>query len=381
MTGEEWALAASAFFSGLAAGLLGMLSTIMRPMLAAMDGRDFRGFMEAFLQFAAHSWGKVFNYAWAAGMTLGPAAALVLLADDPGSTSFILTAIALAIVIGGVLVVSNVWKTPTYNLILGWDPEALPADWEAGRQRYFLINWIQLAVTWVVFALLLVALVSLLGDSPLRMESDYLSRCTRWGPGAKDALPPPPRLAWISGPSERGEVASSKGRREELGMSIRMDQPKRFDLVGNRVMIAGIGTGFEATINYRVHEGHDEVTGSITVGGGTGEHAQFQVKANVGNAAFQLDRLFVEVFEISAQDGSELHKVSKPVLLGARMVDGDYIGYREHVVQAGDTLSAIAQEHYGAPDVDPLVRANAHQIDDPDLIFPGQVIRVPIGTG
>ena len=63
------------------------------------------------------------------------------------------------------------------------------------------------------------------------------------------------------------------------------------------------------------------------------------------------------------------------------MVDGDYIGYREHVVQAGDTLSAIAQEHYGTPDVDPLVRANAHQIDDPDLIFPGQVIRVPIGTG
>ncbi len=164
-------------------------------------------------------------------------------------------------------------------------------------------------------------------------------------------------------------------------MTIRMDQPKRFDLVGNRVMIAGIGTGFEATINYRVHEGHDEVTGSINVGGGTGEHAQFQVKANVSNAAFQLDRLFVEVFEVSAQDGSEIHKVSKPVLLGPRMVDGDYIGYREHVVQAGDTLSAIAQEHYGTPDVQPLVRANAHQIDDPDLIFPGQVIRVPIGTG
>ena len=69
------------------------------------------------------------------------------------------------------------------------------------------------------------------------------------------------------------------------------------------------------------------------------------------------------------------------MLLGTRMVDGDYIGYREHVVEAGDTLSAIAQEHYGTPDVQPLVRANVHQIDDPDLIFPGQVIRVPIGTG
>jgi hypothetical protein len=31
---------------------LGMLSTIMRPMLAAMDGRDFRNFMEAFLRYA-----------------------------------------------------------------------------------------------------------------------------------------------------------------------------------------------------------------------------------------------------------------------------------------------------------------------------------------
>jgi nucleoid-associated protein YgaU len=164
-------------------------------------------------------------------------------------------------------------------------------------------------------------------------------------------------------------------------MTIRMDQPKRFDLVGNRVMIAGIGTGFEATINYRVHEGHDEVTGAITVGGGTGEHAQFQVKANVANAAFQLDRLFVEVFEVSAEDGSEINKVSKPVLLGARMVDPQYIGYREHVVQPGETLSEIAQEHYGSADFEPLVRANAHQIDDPDLIFPGQVIRVPIGGG
>ena len=65
MAAEEWVLAATAFFSGLASGLLGMLSTIMRPMLAEMDGRDFRNFMEAFLRFAARSWGAVFNYAWA----------------------------------------------------------------------------------------------------------------------------------------------------------------------------------------------------------------------------------------------------------------------------------------------------------------------------
>ena len=159
MTAEEWTLAATVFVSGLAAGLLGMLSTIMRPMLAAMDGRDFRNFMEAFLQYAGKSWGKAYNYVWSLGMTIGPAVALVLLSEDPGSTSFVLTAIGLGIVIGGVLIVSNAWKTPTYNLILAWDPEALPADWEVGRQRYFTINLIQLAVTWAAFALFLMALI------------------------------------------------------------------------------------------------------------------------------------------------------------------------------------------------------------------------------
>ena len=158
MTGEEWALAASAFFSGLASGLLGMLTTFMHPMLKAMDGRDFRNFMEAFLRFARKSW---FNYAWSLGMGIGPIVALVFLWDDPGSTSFILTAIGLGIVLVGIWLVSNVWKTPTYKLILSWDPESLPADWAAGRQRYFTINWIQFATTWAAFALFLVALISL----------------------------------------------------------------------------------------------------------------------------------------------------------------------------------------------------------------------------
>ncbi len=161
MTAEEWTLAATVFVSGLASGLLGMLSTIMRPMLEAMDGREFRNFMEAFLRYAGKSWGRAYNYVWSLGMTIGPVVALVLLSDDPGSTSFVLTATGLVIVIGGVLIVSNAWKTPTYNLILAWDPEALPADWEAGRRRYFTINWIQLAVTWAAFALFLMALVYL----------------------------------------------------------------------------------------------------------------------------------------------------------------------------------------------------------------------------
>ena len=163
-------------------------------------------------------------------------------------------------------------------------------------------------------------------------------------------------------------------------MTIRIDQPRQFDLVGNPILIGGIGTGFEATLNYRVHEGHDEVTGSFIVGGGTGEHDQYQLQVDVSGAAFSLDRVIVEVFEISAADGSEINKVIVPVVLGPQIVPS-YIGYREHVVQPGDTLWAIAEANYGDGREYPLIlRANPSQITDPDLIFPGQVLKVPIGA-
>ena len=161
MAAEEWALAASAFFSGLAAGLLGMLCTIMRPMLAAMDGPNFRSFMDGFLRYADHGLGKVFNYAWSLGMAFGPIATLAFLWDDPGSLSFVLTATGLGVVIVGVWVVSNVWKEPLYKVILSWDPQHMPREWEAGRRRYFAINWAQCATTWTAFVLFLVAQASL----------------------------------------------------------------------------------------------------------------------------------------------------------------------------------------------------------------------------
>ena len=40
-------------------------------------------------------------------------------------------------------------------------------------------------------------------------------------------------------------------------MANEIQQPKPYDLVGNPIRIGGIGQGFEATLNYRVHDGHD----------------------------------------------------------------------------------------------------------------------------
>jgi hypothetical protein len=49
-----------------------------------------------------------------------------------------------------------------------------------------------------------------------------------------------------------------------------------------------------------------------------------------------------------------------------------------YTVEAGDTLSAIAERFYGDPNQWPRIfDANGDQLDNPDLIQPGQVLRIP----
>jgi resuscitation-promoting factor RpfA len=47
----------------------------------------------------------------------------------------------------------------------------------------------------------------------------------------------------------------------------------------------------------------------------------------------------------------------------------------ELVVEAGDTLSGIAVQ-FGV-DLDSLIAANADTVPNPDVIYPGQVLRLP----
>lgn len=50
-----------------------------------------------------------------------------------------------------------------------------------------------------------------------------------------------------------------------------------------------------------------------------------------------------------------------------------------YVIQKGDTLSAIAKRYYGkANDYPRIFEANREVIKDPDLIYPGQKIRIPM---
>ena len=51
---------------------------------------------------------------------------------------------------------------------------------------------------------------------------------------------------------------------------------------------------------------------------------------------------------------------------------------RTYTVQKGDTLSHIAKEFYGkASRWNAIFDANRDQLDDPDKIYPGQVLKIP----
>jgi nucleoid-associated protein YgaU len=51
-----------------------------------------------------------------------------------------------------------------------------------------------------------------------------------------------------------------------------------------------------------------------------------------------------------------------------------------YVIQKGDTLSAVAKKFLGnANDYPKIFEANREVIKDPNLIYPGQKIRIPLG--
>jgi len=160
-------------------------------------------------------------------------------------------------------------------------------------------------------------------------------------------------------------------------MNIQILQPQPFDLVGQTIMIAGNAVGFEGHLSVSVSEGHVQFDAAASAG--SIALRQFQATIEIPDAPnFQLDRVFVTVTDDSAGGEGVIPTVHVPVLYGPRILPG-YIGYRNYTVAPGDTLSAISTLQYGDPgQVSVIQRANAHIIDDPNVIFPDQELRIPI---
>lgn len=155
----------------------------------------------------------------------------------------------------------------------------------------------------------------------------------------------------------------------------RLDQPRANDLVGDPVLLAGMGGGFEATLDVRVLG----AAGQVVV-------ETFAVSSNLISAwqssvllpeSFSDTRGVVEVGPSTGADDPQ-PRVSVPVFFGSRIV-ADYRSYVLHVVRSGETLSGIAASTplYSGSGFQGIFEANADILSDPDLIHPGQVLRIP----
>lgn len=175
----------------------------------------------------------------------------------------------------------------------------------------------------------------------------------------------------VAGPQTRGALRS-------LPIPlISVRQPRPWDLVADPILVAGLMTGFEATIQVRVRDanGNAFVEKSMTIGRGDGiSEVQFDVATGVPPST----QGGVELFEFSAADGSEINKTTVPVVFGRAIVD-PYGIFQPYVIQQGDTLRSLAQEFYGDPNLSGrLFDANPHQLSDPNTIVVGQVLRIPL---
>jgi nucleoid-associated protein YgaU len=112
--------------------------------------------------------------------------------------------------------------------------------------------------------------------------------------------------------------------------------------------------------------------------GGTGIWGNYHVSMSLGGTPPSTTTGTVEVFEASAKgDGTELNKVTVPVSFGIALIN-PYNGFEQYTVKPGDTLSHIAQQKYGDPGLfTRIFDANRDEISNPNLIFVGQVLRIP----
>jgi nucleoid-associated protein YgaU len=159
---------------------------------------------------------------------------------------------------------------------------------------------------------------------------------------------------------------------------ISVRQPRPHDIVDDPVGVCGIGTGFEGVISARVRDANGTELKRVSIhAGGTGIWGNFQVEIDLPGTP-STARGTLAVFELAADgSGRELNKVVVPIIFGKALIS-PYNGFAQYTVESGDTLSSIAEQFYGDPEQwRRIFRANGNQIDDPDEIFAGQVLRIP----
>ena len=102
-----------------------------------------------------------------------------------------------------------------------------------------------------------------------------------------------------------------------------------------------------------------------------------QVAVNEGVVSLGGEAKSGEALEKAVLLAGNVKGVEKVMAVTVKAADEPEVEYYE--IKSGDTLSAIARKYYGdAKQYPRLFEANREVIKDPDKIYPGQKIRVPM---
>jgi nucleoid-associated protein YgaU len=140
-----------------------------------------------------------------------------------------------------------------------------------------------------------------------------------------------------------------------------------------------LGAAFEGVFgSATLRDGNGAVLAEQTLTGGGNGFALFHAVLNVGGVPATAEGTLAVTADNPSGDPSRDFTVVVPITFGRALVD-PYSGFQEYTVVSGDTLSGIAQQYYGDATLWPrLFTANRDRIGNPDVIWPGQALRIPL---
>ncbi|HZR99808.1 MAG TPA: Gmad2 immunoglobulin-like domain-containing protein [Chloroflexota bacterium] len=159
---------------------------------------------------------------------------------------------------------------------------------------------------------------------------------------------------------------------------ITVRSPEPYDLVGDEVPVCGLGAAFEGVFGTAIlRDGNGTLLAQVSLTGGGNGFSLFHAVLNVGGASATAEGTLAVTADNPSGDPSRDFTVVVPITFGRALID-PYSGFLEYTVLSGDTLSGIAQHFYADGNLWPrLFTANRDRIGNPNLIWPGQVFRIP----
>jgi uncharacterized membrane protein len=141
--------------TGLFTGLLMTILAFFQRVLKGLTAPEFTLVMQRFLGVVRT---HPLHYGLVITSTLAPIAALVLLRESVGSSTFVLILVGLISFAAGPMLVSRYAVEPMYDVFLSWKIESPPENWREARDRYFRLNVIRGLGSGAAFVLFLVGL-------------------------------------------------------------------------------------------------------------------------------------------------------------------------------------------------------------------------------